>query len=83
MGAQLMAIAAEGQRQRYYLPQPRNMRKRLRRLPPRRCSREANIPHNDRGVSQTPNYGMRTWADLFTNRQLTSIDSSAISFRGS
>jgi putative DNA methylase len=33
---------------------------------------ESEIPHNPRYLT-APNYGMRVWADLFTNRQLTAL----------
>ena len=33
---------------------------------------DAEIPHNPRYLT-APNYGMRTWADLFTRRQLTAL----------
>ena len=71
MGAQLMAIAAEGKRQRYYV------------APTEEHEKAADVPRPDDvpearsrtipGISRPPNYGMRTWADLFTNRQLTAL----------
>lgn len=33
---------------------------------------DAEIPHNPRYLT-APNYGLKTWADLFTNRQLTAL----------
>ncbi len=37
---------------------------------------DAEIPHNPRYLT-TPNYGMTTWADLFTNRQLIGLTTFA------
>ena len=71
MGAQLMAIAAEGPRQRYYLA-PNEEHEKAADVPRPDDVPEAEIPHNPRYLT-APNYGMRTWADLFTNRQLTAL----------
>lgn len=71
MGAQLMAIVAEGPRQRYYssptadhiksadVPRPDNVP-------------ESELSKNPRDI-KAPTYGMRTWDRLFTNRQLTAL----------
>jgi putative DNA methylase len=71
MGAQLMAIAAEGPRQRYYIkPDHEHVDssnvQRPEDLP------ESEISNNTRDF-RPPIYGMRTWADLFTNRQLVAL----------
>ncbi len=71
MGAQLMAIAAEGKRQRYYLP-PDEEHEKTAGVPRPDDVPDAEIPHNPRYLT-APNYGMCTWADLFTNRQLTAL----------
>lgn len=71
MGAQLMAIAAEGRRQRYYLPASDEHEKAADVLRPEDVP-DAEIPYNPRYLT-APNYGMRTWADLFTSRQLTAL----------
>jgi putative DNA methylase len=71
MGAQLMAIAAEGKRQRYYLP-PNDEHEKAADLPRPEDVPDAEIPHNPRYLT-APNSGMRTWADLFTTRQLTAL----------
>lgn len=71
MGAQLMAVAAEGERQRYYIA-PTEAQEKASAVPRPDHVPDADIPHNPRYLT-TPNYGMRTWADLFTNRQLTAI----------
>lgn len=71
MGAQLMAIAAEGDRRRIYLPatddhvDAANV-ERPADLP------DTDIPNNPRYLT-TPNYGMTKHADLFTNRQLATL----------
>jgi putative DNA methylase len=71
MGAQLMAIVVEGKRQRYYLP-PRADHQAAADIPRPGNVPEAEIAHNPRYLT-TPSYGMRTWADIFTNRQLTAL----------
>lgn len=71
MSAQLMAIAAQGKRQRYYAA-PNEEHEKAADVPRPDHVPEAELPHNTRDF-KTPNYGMRTWADLFTNRQLTTL----------
>jgi putative DNA methylase len=71
MGAQLMAIAAEGVRQRYYLP-PTEAHEEAADLPRPSNIPDAELPEQALGF-RVQGYGMRTWTDLFTNRQLTSL----------
>jgi putative DNA methylase len=71
MGAQLMAIVAEGNRGRFYVS-PNEEHEKAADAPRPDDVPEAEIPHNPRYLT-APNYGMRTWADLFTNRQLTTL----------
>lgn len=71
MGAQLMAIAAEGRRQRYYLP-PNDEHEKAADVPRPEGVPEAELPEHALGF-RVQGYGMRTWADLFTNRQLTTL----------
>ena len=71
MGAQLMAIAAEGQRQRYYVA-PNDEHEKAADVPRPDDVPEAELPTIPVGFTR-PGYGMRTWADLFTNRQLTAL----------
>jgi putative DNA methylase len=71
MGTQLMAIVAEGEGARYYLP-PNEEQERAADVPRPAGAPDAEIPHNPRYLT-APNYGMATWADLFTNRQLTAL----------
>jgi len=71
MGQQLMAVVAEGQRQRIYLPATDEHVKAADVARPDDVP-EAELPNNPRDF-KTPNYGMRTFADLFTNRQLVAL----------
>lgn len=71
MGAQLMAIAADGRRQRYYLP-PNDEHEKAADVSRPRDVPEADLPKQALGF-RVQGYGMRTWADLFTNRQLTAL----------
>jgi putative DNA methylase len=71
MAAQLMAIAAEGKRQRYYLA-PSEEQENSADLPAPEDVPDSEIPPNPRYIIP-PYYGMRTWADLFTNRQLIAL----------
>jgi putative DNA methylase len=69
MGAQLMAIAAEGKRQRYYIA-PVDEHENAANVPRPKDVPDSEIPYNPRYMT-APNYGMTSWSDLFTNRQLT------------
>lgn len=71
MGAQLMAIAAEGKRQRYYVAPNEEHIKAADVLRPGDIP-ETELPEQALGF-RIQGYGMRTWADLFTNRQLTAL----------
>ena len=71
LSAQMMAIVAEGPRQRYYLA-PDDEHEKAADIPRPDDVPEAEIPNNPRYLT-APNYGMRTWADLFNNRQLTAL----------
>lgn len=71
MGSTLMAIAAEGNRQRhYYAPSPEQVTAAAVSMPADVPGGE--LPANPRDF-KTPNYGMTTWASLFTARQLTTL----------
>ena len=71
IGARLMAIAAEGNRQRIYLaPTPEH--EKAADVPTPDDVPDTEIPHNPRYLT-TPNYGMTRHADLFTPRQLTAL----------
>ena len=71
MSTQLMAIAAEGTRQRYYLA-PTDEHEKAAEIPRPDDVPEASLPEQALGF-RVQGYGMRTWADLFTNRQLTAL----------
>ena len=71
MGARLMAIVAEGQRGRVYLaPTPEMEAVALKAKPEWRP--DVALPVNPRDF-KTPNYGLTTFADLFTPRQLVAL----------
>jgi putative DNA methylase len=68
IGVQLMAIAAEGKRRRYYLP-PSDRHEKAASVPRPDNVPDAELPEHALGF-RIQGYGMRTWADLFTHRQL-------------
>jgi putative DNA methylase len=71
MGAKLMAIVAEGDRGRVYLaPTPEMEAIALTAQPTWRP--ETTLPVNPRDF-KTPGYGLTTFADLFTPRQLVAL----------
>ena len=71
MGAQLMAVVAEGERQRYYVA-PTGEHEKAADVPRPNDVPEAELPEQALGF-RIQSYGMRTWADLFTNRQLAAL----------
>jgi putative DNA methylase len=72
MGAQLMAIVAEGPRGRVYLPpDPEHERVAARAQPPGDVP-HATMPANPRWFSP-PGFGLQGFADLFTPRQLRTL----------
>jgi len=71
MGAQLMAVVAEGPRGQVFLP-PDDEQIRVSRSAEPQWSPDVPLPHNPRDF-KTPNYGMTTFADLFTPRQLVAL----------
>ncbi|MCZ8242599.1 MAG: DUF1156 domain-containing protein [Microcystis sp. LE19-131.1A] len=71
MDAQLMAIVAEGKAGRVYLS-PDEEQVRIAKKAQPEWKPDAELPHNPRDF-KTPNYGMRTFADLFTPRQLVAL----------
>ncbi len=71
MGAQLMAIVTEGDRQRnYYAPEPQHVAIAEQARP--EWAPHGELPKNPRWFSP-PAYGMMTFADLFTPRQLVAL----------
>jgi putative DNA methylase len=72
MGAQLMAIVAEGPRGRVYLPpDPQHERVAANATPPNDVP-SATMPTNPRWFSP-PGFGLLGFADLFTSRQLLTL----------
>lgn len=71
MGARLMAIVAEGERGRVYLAPTDDMEAVARQAKPEWRPDNA-LPVNLRDF-KTPNYGLTTFADLFTPRQLVAL----------
>jgi putative DNA methylase len=71
MGAQLMAIGAEGPRQRYYIA-PTAEHEKAADVPRPYDIPEAELPAQALGF-RVQGYGMSLWSDLFTNRQLTAL----------
>ena len=71
MGAQLMAVVAEGARQRMYLPATSE------HITAAQVARPDDVPDGDVAVNprwfSTPAFGMTKFADLFTNRQLVAL----------
>ncbi|MDQ3412352.1 MAG: DUF1156 domain-containing protein, partial [Chloroflexota bacterium] len=71
MGERLMAIVAEGHRVRIYLAPTAEQAEIAAQARPT-WKPDAKLPHNPRDF-KTPNYGMTTFADLFTPRQLVAL----------
>ena len=72
MGQTLIAIVAEGNRRRVYVAPSENHGRVARSSEPDRKP-EALLPDNPRDF-KTPNYGLRTFGDLFTDRQLVALN---------
>jgi putative DNA methylase len=71
MGARLMTIVAEGDRGRVYLaPTPEHEAAALKAMP--EWKPDVALPVNPRDF-KTPNYGLTTFGDLFTPRQLVAL----------
>ncbi|MBN2361666.1 MAG: DUF1156 domain-containing protein [Deltaproteobacteria bacterium] len=71
MGAQLMTIVADGNRGRIYLP-PNDRHNDIAESAQPKWRPESELPKNPRDF-KTPNYGMKTFAELFTSRQLVAL----------
>jgi putative DNA methylase len=71
LGAQLMAVVAEGDRQRVYLP-PDDQHRRAAAVERPQTVPEADLPPEALGF-RVQNYGLTRWADLFTSRQLLAL----------
>lgn len=75
LGVRLMAIVAEGQRGRVYLAPNAEHAAAANAAAPV-WEPEGNLPDNPRDF-KTPNYGLRTFASLFTSRQLAALTAFA------
>lgn len=71
MGARMMAIVAEGDRGRIYLPPTPEMEAIARQAEPG-WKPETDIPPDRRSMF-TPLYGLTKFSDLFTSRQLVAL----------
>lgn len=69
--AKLMAVVAEGGRGRIYI-RPSEQQEKIACIDKPMNYPDAVLPHNTRDF-KTPNYGMTSYSDLFTNRQLTAL----------
>ena len=75
LGSRLMAIVAQGNRSRVYLPPMPEHEKVARDAKPH-WRPELVLPNNPRDF-KTPKYGMTTLGDLFTDRQLVALTTLA------
>lgn len=71
LGVRLMAVVVEAQRGRMYLP-PTDEQAELAASAVPAWQPEGELPNNPRDF-KTPNYGMSTFASLFTSRQLLAL----------
>ena len=71
MGSRLMAIVCEGNRGRVYLSPTQEVEDLAKKAKPA-WKPELDLPHNTRDF-KTPLYGMNSFADLFTPRQLLAL----------
>jgi putative DNA methylase len=71
LGVRLMAVVAEGGRQRIYLSPTDEQAETAANITPT-WEPEGELPNNPRDF-KTPNYGMSTFASLFTTRQLVAL----------
>jgi putative DNA methylase len=72
MGARLMAIVAEGKRGRIYLP-PIDEHEAIARSAKPAWKPDLKVPTPCHDVDCLPMYGMPTWGDAFTARQLVAL----------
>lgn len=71
LGVRLMAVVAEGTRERIYLSPSEEQVVAAERAEPA-WEPVGELPNNPRDF-KTPNYGMKTFASLFTTRQLAAL----------
>jgi putative DNA methylase len=75
MGARLMAIVAEGERGRVYLPPTPEQEAAAKKAKPE-WKPEGDVPARLTGGTCVP-YGLSTWGELFTPRQLVALGTIA------
>ncbi len=71
MGARMMCIVAEGERERVYLPPTPEMEAIAQQAMPE-WKPDVEMPENPRWFSP-PLYGLKTFGDIFTSRQLVAL----------
>jgi putative DNA methylase len=71
MGARMMSIVAEGDRQRVYVP-ANERHEKAAEAEPLADAPTALMAHDPRAI-MPPNWGLTKWTDLFTPRQLTAV----------
>ncbi len=71
MGAKLMAVVAEGERERLYFTPSQEQEDIAGKVKPEWVP-DMKLPENPRDF-KTPNYGLNTFGDLFTPRQLVAL----------
>ncbi|MCL6590156.1 MAG: DUF1156 domain-containing protein [Firmicutes bacterium] len=72
IGVRMMAVVAEGEHGRVYLETESSQLSILKDIIKPSWIPNFDLPYNPRDF-KTPNYGMTTFADLFTPRQLTAL----------
>ena len=72
MGARMMAIVAEGDRERVYIS-PIDNHEAIPKLAEPSWKPELMVPTPCHDVDRLPMYGMPTWGDAFTPRQLVAL----------
>lgn len=72
MGVRLMAVVVEGPKGRVYLP-PTKEHEELARSAQSTFRPDTPLPKNPRDF-KTPNYGLKTFGELFTDRQLVALN---------
>jgi putative DNA methylase len=73
MGSQLIGIVAEGRRGRIYLPADKKQLDAALAAHPA-WKPEGLVPAPSHDVDRLPMYGMPTWGDAFSNRQLVALN---------
>lgn len=72
LGADLIAVVAEGKRGRLYVS-PSAVQEEAADVERPDDVPAEQVPHPNHDVDRLPMYGMPTWADAFTNRQLVAL----------